>query len=350
MTEQFEQEVVLIARRDGLWSGEAVLQSRHGGEVPVSQVVVVHRDANGDQDFLSTIARDITEQKKAEVAVRQVNATLDQRVRERTAELEIANRELEAFAFSVSHDLRAPLRNITGFMELLSLRTVGKLDAEETRYFSTVKREALRLSTLIDKLLAFSRVSRGDLTVGPVNLSELVEEVRAELQADIGSRVVEWRVAPLPVVLGDRTLFRQVLANLIGNAVKFTRDRLPAVIEVGTVEQDEPDQVTLFVRDNGAGFNSKYNNKLFGVFQRLHTTSEFGGMGIGLAIVRRIIERHGGKIWAEGEVNRGATFTFTLRRATARREVVDNGMNSASLPTPPSDDHCAPETNTADRR
>jgi light-regulated signal transduction histidine kinase (bacteriophytochrome) len=223
-----------------------------------------------------------------------------------------ANRELETFAYSVSHDLRAPLRNICGFLELLVQRTAGKLNAEEARLFNTVTREAARLSLLIDKLLAFSRLGRAELRCEPVALGELVDEVRAELATEIGARAIEWRVGELPVVQGDRMLLRQVVANLLSNAVKFTRGRPVAVIVVAAEAGADPRLATVVVGDNGAGFNPKYQEKLFGVFERLHTAREFDGLGIGLAIVRRILERHGGRIWAEGSVDKGAKFHFTV--------------------------------------
>jgi light-regulated signal transduction histidine kinase (bacteriophytochrome) len=254
--------------------------------------------------------------------IEQLNADLERRVRERTAELdsrvaevEHLNGELEAFSYSVSHDLRAPLRNITGFIELLAQRTTGRLDAEEARYVGTVTREATRMGTLINELLALSRVGRSALTLERVLLDDLVEEVRAELAPAIANRVIEWRVGALPAVEGDRALLRQVVANLLGNAVKFTRLRDPAVLELGADATPAADgKVTIFVRDNGAGFNPKYSDKLFGVFQRLHNQRDFEGTGIGLANVKRIITRHGGQVWGEGKVDNGATFYFNLKR------------------------------------
>lgn len=223
-----------------------------------------------------------------------------------------ANRELESFAYSVSHDLRAPLRNISGFLELLARRAAGKLDNEESRYLGTVRKEAARLSLLIDRLLSFSRLGRTEIVRAPVALGELVEEVRAELAPDIGARQVEWQIGPLPVVHVDRTLFRQVFANLLSNAVKFTRHRPVAVISVTQTSSAEPGMLTIVVSDNGVGFNPKYREKLFGVFERLHAAREFEGLGIGLAIVQRIVTRHGGRITAEGDLDKGAKFHFTV--------------------------------------
>ncbi len=259
-----------------------------------------------------------------EAVLHRANAELDERVRARTAELagrvkevEQLNAELEAFSYSVSHDLRSPLRNITGFLELLEQRTAGRLDAEEARYVKTVGREAARLRTLIDELLTFSRMGRAPVQPEPVALAELVDEVRAELRPALAGRAVEWRIGPLPAVRADRALIRLVLANLLGNAVKFTRPRDPAVITIGLSEVAAgPGMVAICVRDNGVGFNPRYANKLFGVFQRLHNQRDFEGTGIGLANVQRIVSRHGGRVWAEGMVDKGAEFYFTLPRVS----------------------------------
>ena len=238
------------------------------------------------------------------------------RLQEANANLLAANQELEAFSYSVSHDLRAPLRNITGFIELLAKRAGGQIDGESRRFVATVIGEAARMGMLIDDLLTFSRIGRTEMKLQSVCLDELVAEVREELKTDIGERLIEWRLAPLPLVSGDRALLRQVIVNLLSNAVKFTRLRPSAEIEVGVsaTRSVEP-TLTFFVRDNGAGFNPKYVEKLFGVFQRLHNQKDFEGTGIGLANVKRIVNRHGGRVWAEGGANQGATFYFTLKPA-----------------------------------
>ncbi|MFT3829497.1 MAG: ATP-binding protein [Opitutaceae bacterium] len=243
---------------------------------------------------------------------RRLNEDLERRVQERTAELTASNRELEAFSYSISHDLRAPLRNISGFADLLRRRLHAHADAETARFLNIVSSESVRLGQLIDALLVFSRLGRSELKLQPVALQSVVEQCRADLGGEIGQRQVEFRIGPLPTVLADPTLLRQVFANLLSNALKFTRDRRPAVIEIGATPGERSGEQIVFVRDNGVGFDPKYTEKLFGVFQRLHHAREFEGTGIGLANVRRIIVRHGGRVWAESRLAEGATFYFTL--------------------------------------
>jgi signal transduction histidine kinase len=235
------------------------------------------------------------------------------RLQESNARLITANHELEAFSYSVSHDLRAPLRNISGFIELLLRRLQGKVDAECDRQLGIVVVEARRMGLLIDDLLQFARIGRVELQQQTVDLAALVDEFRGGLGDAISERAIEWVVGPLPRVRGDRGLLRQVVVNLVGNAVKFTGRQTQVRIEIGCSDAGQSsDRATFFVRDNGAGFDPKYSDKLFGVFQRLHSAKDFEGTGIGLANVKRVIDRHGGRVWAEGRLGEGATFYFTL--------------------------------------
>jgi signal transduction histidine kinase/DNA-binding response OmpR family regulator len=240
----------------------------------------------------------------------QLNSQLEHRVQERTAQLQEANRELESFSYSVSHDLRAPLRHITGFAQLLDRRAAEKLDETSRGYLKTIISATQQGGALVDDLLSFSRMGRAELRKKQVDLRALMEEVSHELRADMAGRTVEWRIGELPHVEADPALLRQVVRNLLGNALKYTRPREQAIIEVGAREVQG--EVEVWVRDNGVGFEMQYVDKLFGVFQRLHTPEQFEGTGIGLANVRRIISRHGGRTWAEGVLDKGATFHFSL--------------------------------------
>jgi light-regulated signal transduction histidine kinase (bacteriophytochrome) len=241
-----------------------------------------------------------------------------QKVQTANRQLESANKELEAFSYSVSHDLRAPLRHINGFADLLLQHTASGLDDGGRRYLDKIRESAKRMGALIDDLLQFSRMSRTELQSSRVSLRSTVEQVIAELGDQTAGRAIEWRVGALPEVEADGAMLRQVLANLIGNAVKYTKTRTQAVIEIGSIE-GEADEFVVFVRDNGVGFDMQYAGKLFGVFQRLHRADEFEGTGIGLASVKRIIERHGGRTWGEARVDRGAIFYFSLPARTEAR-------------------------------
>jgi signal transduction histidine kinase len=232
-------------------------------------------------------------------------------VRQRTTELEAANKELEAFAYSVSHDLRAPLRHIDGFLDLLQKKTKTHLDDQSRHYMDTIGQAAKKMGLLIDDLLSFSRMGRQTLSFQPVEMGPLVRDVIRELEPDTAGMTIDWRIGDLPAVRGDAAMLRIVLTNLIANALKFTRTRKQAVIEIGSLPGQETETV-IYVRDNGVGFDMAYADRLFGVFQRLHRAEEFEGTGIGLATVHRIIARHGGRTWAEGNVDQGATFCFLL--------------------------------------
>jgi light-regulated signal transduction histidine kinase (bacteriophytochrome) len=267
-------------------------------------------DVHCVQAIANVIATAI-ERHQTEERMRRFNAELEQRVKQRTEELESANRELEAFSYSVSHDLRAPLRHMDGFVEILRTSFPEEQLNEQTRYsLRAISAAARTMGRLIEDLLAFSRMARAEMNSTPVDLAAAIEKVRGELQCDCQGRCVDWQVDALPTVNGDPEMLRLVFTNLIANALKYTRPREKACIQIGT--QSDADETILYVRDNGVGFDPQYAHKLFGVFQRLHSAKEFDGTGIGLAIVRRIVMRHGGRAWAEGALGNGATFYVSL--------------------------------------
>ena len=253
------------------------------------------------------VFNDVTERKQTEQRIEKLNQDLLQRA----TELEIANRELEAFSYSVSHDLRAPLRHIDGYTELLLKSAGPTLGENGMRYAKTIAQSAKNLGMLIDDLLVFSRMGRAEMRATILSLDDLTQDVLREFEPDLKDRAVTWKIGELPTVHGDPQMLRLVLVNLLSNALKYTRTREQAEIEVGS-SLNGARQAVLFVKDNGVGFDMQYVDKLFGVFQRLHSSKEFEGTGIGLANVRRIINRHGGKTWAEGAVGQGATFYFSL--------------------------------------
>lgn len=289
------------------WEGELKHVKAEGTKVMVASRWSLRRDEQGRPTAILETNNDITQRKRGEEEVRKLNQELGNR----TTELEAINKELEAFAYSISHDLRAPLRHMVGFTELLQKNASDIVDDKGRRYMMTILESAKRMGVLIDDLLAFSRIGRAETRETMVSLEQLVKEVQSEVWQETEGRNITWRVGALPDLYGDRSMLKLALVNLISNAIKFTRASPQPEIEIGCTEKPK-DGVVVFIKDNGVGFDMKYANKLFGVFQRLHRTEEFEGTGIGLATVQRIIRRHGGQVWAEGVVGKGATFYLSL--------------------------------------
>jgi len=294
-----------------VWKGEIRNRAKDGTIYWVEATIVPFRNTEEKLYQYVTIRTDITERKRAEEEIRNLNLGLEERVAKRTSELEAANQELEAFSYSVSHDLRAPLRSMAGFAQLLAKAYQGKFDQKGDRWLAIIQTETQRMGRLIDELLNFSRLGRQQMKSSPVDMAALAQTVIQELTPQQNGHTLKFDLQSLPSARGDQALLHQVFVNLLSNAIKFTRDREAASVEVGVRGGDGAEN-TYYVKDNGVGFDPQYAHKLFGVFQRLHHEDEFEGTGVGLALVQRIIHRHGGRVWAESELDHGATFYFTL--------------------------------------
>jgi light-regulated signal transduction histidine kinase (bacteriophytochrome) len=296
--------------KGGSWAGELELKTKDGRVFPAYERADAIIDEKGDLVGLIGVITDITERKLAEHKIRELNASLEQRVVERTRQLEESNKELASFSYSVSHDLRAPLRGIDGFSRAIEEEYGSGLDDTGRGYLDRICSATHRMGDLIDDLRNLSMITRAEMKSETVDLSRMVRTIATELEQREPGRNVKWEIAEGLTAEGDAALLRLALDNLIGNAWKFTGKRDEALIEFGGSHQDGTD--IFYIRDNGAGFDMAYGEKLFGEFQRLHTPEEFEGSGIGLATVQRVFSRHDGRIWAEGEIGRGATFYFTL--------------------------------------
>ncbi|NNF99464.1 MAG: PAS domain S-box protein [Desulfobacteraceae bacterium] len=303
---------------EGLLMGDDAKSSRM--KIVKKDGSIIHIDTNsapirkeGTLSGVQTIFRDVSDQVYALEEIKRLNRGLEARVEERTVALQTTLKDLEAFSYSVSHDLRAPLRHMEGYVNLLQKRHADNLDHKARRYLDHISSSARRMNRLIVDLLAFSRSGQVPIHKKPVDLNRLVSDIRNEMAAEIQERVIKWEIGELPIVEGDAVLLRQAIQNLFQNAVKFSAGRELTRIRVGSMEKRADDlKCTIFISDNGVGFDQKYVGKLFEVFQRQHPGDEFDGSGIGLAIVRKIIHRHGGDVWAEGQVGKGATFYLSL--------------------------------------
>jgi len=307
---EFIRELWATIGHGRVWHGELKNRAKDGTFYWVDTTIVPFLNDDGRPRQYVAIRADITERKAAEETILRLNAELEQRVLERTAQLELTNRELEAFSYSVSHDLRTPLRAIDGFSQAV-LEDFGPMLPEEgQRQLHTIRSSAQRMGALIDDLLTFARLNRQDLNKRAIDTARIVRETLTELGFPWTDRRIEVRVGHLSPGMGDPVLIRQVWLNLIANALKYTRRRDLAEIEIG--EADIEGRRAFFVRDNGVGFDMRYASKRFGVFQRLHRIEDYEGTGVGLATVQRIVQRHGGRVWAEAAVDQGATFYFHL--------------------------------------
>jgi PAS domain S-box-containing protein len=329
--ERIDEESDILAR---IRRGESVehfetVRVRKGGRrIEISATICPIRDGRGAIVGVSKIARDISQRRADEREINKLNERLEQRVVERTAQLEAANHELEAFTYSVSHDLRAPLRHIGGFSRILIEDFGPEMAPAARQHLARIADGVHRMGLLVDELLNLARVGRHALHLEATPLNLVIEEVVSLLQPETQGRTVSWKIADLPTVECDSILIKQVFQNLLANALKFSRTRDRAVIEIS--QRLANGQVVIAISDNGVGFNMKYKDKLFGVFQRLHRVEDFEGTGIGLATVYRIIHKHGGRVWAEAEMDKGATFYFTLAAAESAEVKVSQAENKSA--------------------
>ena len=304
------EEIRAELLRTDRWEGELQKTRKDGTQVTVATRWSLFRDAADRPVAILASDNDITDRRRREEEIGKLNESLARR----TTELQATNKELEAFAYSISHDLRAPLRHVAGYAELLQKNAAAQMDDKSRRYMTLIVEAAKRMGNLIDDLLAFSRIGRAETRKTRVSLDALVREAMEEVRPETEGRDITWAVGALPDVYADRAMLRLALVNLMSNAIKFTRTRPQATIEIGPTDTDDG-AIGVFVRDNGVGFDMRYASKLFGVFQRLHSADAFEGTGIGLATVQRIVHRHGGRVWAEGVVDGGATFCFSLPKS-----------------------------------
>jgi signal transduction histidine kinase len=331
LPDSFGQETFVRAKAQALGVAIIVLTGLNDDSLALKLV------QGGAQDFVAKVdvsGNNLTrailyaiERQRLEQEYRKLNVELEQRVKDRTIELEASYKELEAFSYSVSHDLRAPLSVLSGFADLLQEKYAPQLDNQGQKYLRRINDASLRMSCLIDDLIRLAKVSRQGLTRREIGLRSLVDEVLVDLEAESAGREIEWRIGSLPVVSCDDGLMKQVLANLISNAIKYTRPRSQAIIEIGQIRTGS--ESPFFVRDNGVGFDMKFAGKLFAPFQRLHTQPDFEGTGIGLATIGRIIEKHKGRIWAESEPNHGTTFYFTIGQEQGNSRATPPGKRDA---------------------
>ncbi|HWW02757.1 MAG TPA: ATP-binding protein [Candidatus Acidoferrum sp.] len=302
------------AQKEGRALNEGWRVRKDGSRFWSRGILTALRDAGGQLRGFAKVAHDLTRERRAEEEIQRLRSRLESRVIERTAQLEAANQELEGFSYSVSHDLRAPLRHILGYVDILQTGAKQTLDVGSRQHLQSIARSVTEMGQMIDALLQFSRLSRAKMHFKRVSLAALAQDVRRELRNEIKGRHIKWQIGHLPEMQGDLLMLRQAIVHLLSNAIKFTRTRRNVKIEIGAKKGAR--ETIFFVRDNGVGFDMSYADKLFGVFQRFHRSTEFEGTGVGLAIVRRIIHKHGGRTWAEGKADGGATFYFSLPELT----------------------------------